>query len=135
MLTDTGPLIALLDENDQHRASVVAVTRKLPNAPLVTTWLCFTEAIYFLGQEGGWRFQDRLWKLRRDGTLVILELTSVEADRMDTLMSQYQNVPMDAADASLVAVAEHWEHRSIFSIDGDFYIYCLADGSYLNVIR
>jgi uncharacterized protein len=87
MLTDTGPLIALLDENDKHHASVVAVLRPLPNAPLLTTWLCFTEAISFLGQEGGWRFQDRLWKLRRDGTLVILEMTSAEADRMDALMA------------------------------------------------
>lgn len=65
----------------------------------------------------------------------MLELTDLEADRMDALMSQYTNVPMDLADASLVAVAESRGFRDIFTIDSDFYIYRLADGSYLNVIR
>jgi len=39
------------------------------------------------------------------------------------------------ADASLMAVAESRGIRDIFSIDSDFYIYRLADGSVLNVIR
>ncbi len=93
MLTDTGPLIALLDKNDRHHASCVAVARNLPSEPLLTTWLCFTEAIYFLGEEGGYSFQERLWKLRRDGILTLLELTTVEGDRMDALLAQYK--PMD----------------------------------------
>ena len=135
MLTDTGPLIALLDENDRHHASCVAAARSLPNEPLLTTWLCFTEAIYFLGEEGGYPFQERLWKLRRDGILTLLELTSAEADRMDALMAQYQNVPMDAADASLVTFAESRGFRRLFTIDSDFYIYRLADGSVLDVVR
>lgn len=135
MLTDTGPLIALLDENDRHHALCVAVVRSLPNQPLMTTWLCFTEAIYFLGEEGGYHFQERLWKLRRDGTLALLELTPAEGDLIDALMAQYQNVPMDAADASLVAVAQSRSFRRLFTIDSDFYIYRLADGSVLEVVR
>jgi predicted nucleic acid-binding protein len=135
MLTDTGPLLALLDGNDRHHASCVVVARSLPNEPMMTTWLCFTEAIYFLGEAGGYPFQESLWKLRRDGILSLLEITSTEADRMDVLMSQYQNVPMDAADASLVAVAESRGFRRLFSIDSDFYIYRLADGSVLEVVR
>ncbi len=58
-----------------------------------------------------------------------------EADRMDMLMGQYRNVPMDLADASLVALAESRGLRSVFTIDRDFYIYRLADGSALQVIR
>jgi predicted nucleic acid-binding protein len=80
MLTDTGPLIALLDDNDRHHASCLAVVRSLPNQPLLTTWLCFTEAIYFLGEVGGYHFQESLWKLRRDGVLVLLDLTPAETD-------------------------------------------------------
>lgn len=134
MLIDTGPIIALLDTNDRHHAACVAVVRSLPNEPLLTTWLCFTEAIYFLGEEGGYRFQERLWKLRRDGVLTLLDLTVAEADRMDELMALYQNVPMDAADASLVAVAESRNYRRLFTIDSDFYIYRLADGSVLEFV-
>ena len=135
MLTDTGPLIALLDESDKHHAACLAVAQNLPHAPLVTTWACFTEAMYFLYEIGGYRYQGHLWNLRRTGKLQLLELTDVEADRMDALMAQYTNVPMDLADASLVAVAESRGFREIFTIDSDFYIYRLADGSVLNVIR
>jgi predicted nucleic acid-binding protein len=135
MLVDTGPLIALLDKNDRHHVSCAAVAQALANELLLTTWLCFTEAIYLLGNEGGYPYQERLWKLRRDGILELLELTSTEGDRMDVLMAMYQNVPMDAADASLVAVAESRGYRRLFTIDSDFYIYRLADGSVMEVVR
>ena len=135
MLVDAGPLIALLDKNDQHHQACVAVVRNLSHQTLMTTWLCFTEVIYFLGEEGGYHFQERLWKLRRDGTLVLLELTEAEGDLMDAFMAEYQNVPMDAADASLVAIAQNRRFRRLFTLDSDFYIYRLADGSVLEVIR
>jgi len=65
----------------------------------------------------------------------LLELTDVEGDLMDSLMAEYRNVPMDAADASLVAVAQSRSFRRLFTLDSDFYIYRLADGSVLEVFR
>ena len=135
MLTDTGPLIALLDAGDTHHAACVKVVSGLPKAPLMTTWACFTETMYFLYETGGYRYQERLWMMRREGRLVLLEITLAETDRMDALMAQYRNVPMDLADASLVAVAESRGIRRLFTIDSDFYIYRLADGSTLEVVR
>ena len=64
-----------------------------------------------------------------------LELTDSETDRIDSLMKQYQDVPMDLADASLISIAESRGYTRIFTIDSDFYIYRLADGSVLEVIR
>lgn len=46
MLTDTGPLVALVNRNDPHHAPCLTVLKRLPAAPLVTTWPCFTEAMY-----------------------------------------------------------------------------------------
>ena len=91
--------------------------------------------MYFLYEIGGFRYQERLWAMRRANRLTLLEITSAEADRMDALMTQYSNIPMDLADASLVAVAEERKIRRLFTIDGDFYIYRLTDGSMLEVIR
>ena len=54
---------------------------------------------------------------------------------MSDLMRTYQNVPMDLADASLIAVAESRGIAQLFTLDSDFYIYRLADGSVLEVIR
>jgi len=135
MLTDTGPLVALMDEGEPNHAACTAVVRGLPPAPLLTTWPCFTEAMYLLDGLGGYPLQGRLWQARSEGKLLLLDIARAEADRMDVLMRQYQNVPMDLADASLVAVAEARGFRRLFTMDSDFHIYRLADGAVLEVVR
>lgn len=135
MLTDTGPIVSLMDESEPHHAACLAVVASLPKQPLETTWACFTEAMYLLDSLGGYRLQSRLWKARSEGKIVLLDITTAEADYMDSLMKQYQNVPMDLADASLVAVADTRRIRQLFTIDSDFYIYRLRDGSVLTVVR
>ena len=42
-------------------------------------------------------------------------------------MEKYQDIPMDLADASLVAAAESHNLRRIFTLDSDFYVYRLHD--------
>ena len=47
ILTDTGPLIALLDKDDVlHHTACVTAAKRLPSGPLLVTWPCFTEAMY-----------------------------------------------------------------------------------------
>jgi predicted nucleic acid-binding protein len=133
-LTDAGALVALLDADDPYHASCVAAAERLPAGPLLTTWVCFTEAMYLLGTVGGYRYQAALWSLRATGRVVLHELTPAEADRMAALMAQYQDTPMDLADASLVVVAESRGLRRVFTTDSDFYVYRLADGSALEVV-
>jgi predicted nucleic acid-binding protein len=135
MLTDTGPLVALLDKDDAQHTACLAVMSRLRRGPLLTTWPCFTEAMYLLNLVGGQRYQNSLWQWRRGGRLLLLDITQAEADRMEALMALYANVPMDFADASLVAVAESRGYRRLFTIDSDFYIYRLADSSVLEVVR
>lgn len=135
ILTDTGPLVALLDADDSQHASCITTVQRLPPTPLLTTWPCFTEAMYLLGEVGGYAYQAALWKLRAMERLTLLDLCQKEINHMATLMEKYQDTPMDLADASLVAVAEHRSLRHIFSLDRDFYIYRLVDGSALQVIR
>jgi predicted nucleic acid-binding protein len=81
--------------------------------------------MYLLGRYGGWFAQQELWGYVADEILVIYHHSSDELARMETLMAQYQNVPMDLGDASLVAMAETLNQRQIFTLDRDFYIYRL----------
>ena len=134
ILTDAGPLVALLDTDDTYHAACVAAARRLPPDPLLTTWVCFTEAMYLLGAVGGYRYQAALWRLRATGRLFLHDLTPAEVDRMAMLMDKYQDTPMDLADASLVATAESRSLRRVFTTDSDFHIYRLADGSAFEVI-
>lgn len=133
-LTDTGVLVALLDRRDPSHAKCTVIAGNLPPEPMATTWPCFTEAMYLLGQTGGERYQATLWRMRRLHQLVILDLTETEVNRMAVLMPQYANVPMDLADASLVAIAESRGFRQLFTIDSDFYLYVMLDGSVLEMI-
>ncbi|MBN2089237.1 PIN domain-containing protein [candidate division KSB1 bacterium] len=134
ILIDAGPIIALLDRHDNHHHECVEASKALAAEPLLTTWPCFTEAMYLLGAVGGYRFQIELWKFIEEQQLTLHDLTAIEIARMRELMEKYQDTPMDLADASIVTVAESHSIRDVFTLDSDFRIYRLADGSNLNII-
>lgn len=133
-LADTGPLIALLNRNDPSSSVCVATLKSLPRGPLLTTWACFTEAMYLLHRMGGYAFQSQLWFMVESGRLVLHDADEPELQRMSQLMQKYRDLPMDLADASLVAAAESLHTQRIFTLDQDFRIYRFADGSPIEMI-
>jgi predicted nucleic acid-binding protein len=50
ILCDTGPLVALLNQNDPQHTPCVEVLRSLPAQPLLTTLPCVGETMYLLYQ-------------------------------------------------------------------------------------
>ena len=133
-LSDTGPLVALIDDDDAHHRVCDTAYRVVATPPLLTTWPCLTEAMYLLEREGGYRYQAALWSMYFREELVLHQLTPAETARMAALMEQYQDTPMDLADASLVAAAESLNLRQVFTIDRQFYVYRLGDGAALEVV-
>ena len=134
ILTDTGPLVALINRNDPNHQVCLAATRELSAGPMLTTWPCFTETMYLVDRAGGYTAQSALWKLLRAGRLVLHDLGAIEQDRMAALMDKYRDQPMDLADASILVAAEHYKMRQVFSLDSDFRIYRLSDGSTLDIV-
>ena len=67
--------------------------------------------------------QKLLWQLVRRGELRLHLSSEQEEERMQVLMEQYKDTPMDLADASLVAAAEVLNVACIFTTDSDFYVY------------
>jgi predicted nucleic acid-binding protein len=125
ILTDAGPLVAILDRNEAHHRVCVECLSSL-RAPMLTTWPAFTEAMYLLGEAGGWRAQGALWGLVESGDLEISVQGPGPARRMHDLMDKYRDRPMDLADASLVTLAEERRFRDIFTLDhADFRVYRL----------
>src|SRR5262249_24741929 len=88
-------------------------------------WPAFTEAIYLLGSAGGWKAQEALWRLVLRDELRLAALEGDDLKRARNLMEKYRNVPMDLADATLVALAEAMSLQRIFTLDSDFRIYRL----------
>lgn len=134
ILTDTGPLVALINRNDPNHAPCLAITKRLPAEPLLTTWACFTEAMYLVYRAGGYPAQAALWALHAAGMLVLHASAGDEVARMADLMGRHRDTPMDLADASLVATAERLAQRRVFSLDRHFYAYRLANGSAFEVV-
>jgi len=121
-LVDAGPLVALIDRGEPEHKRCVDVLAEL-SGPLITTWPAFTEAIYLLGGAGGWSAQAALWKLVDRGDLQLADLDVSMRQRSRDLMAKYDDVPMDLADASLVALAESLKLNRVFTLDSDFHIY------------
>jgi predicted nucleic acid-binding protein len=123
ILVDAGPLVALVDADDQHHAKCVAALKGL-HEPLATVWPPLTEAMYLLADLP--KAQEALWEMLERGAIQLLRLDSGDAPRIRELMRKYANRPMDLADASLLRVAEREGLRKIFTIDRkDFAVYRL----------
>jgi predicted nucleic acid-binding protein len=79
--------------------------------------------MYFAHKTGGLSRQRLLWELVNTGLLRIHAPSEAEVERMQLLMEQYHDTPMDMADASLVAAAETLGEKRIFTLDSDFCVY------------
>ncbi len=123
ILVDAGPLVALIEPDEpDHERCRKALASLTP--PLLTTWPALTEAMYLLGQSG-WTPQEGLWRLVLRGDLALHELDEAQLARSRDLMEKYRDLPMDLADATLVAAAEARDLDQIFTLDRDFATYRL----------
>jgi uncharacterized protein len=123
ILVDAGPLVALVDLDDQFHNKCVAALKML-REPLVTIWPPVTEAMYLLSDLP--KGQEALWEMLARGILQLLPLDLSDVPRMRELMSNYADRQMDLADAALVRVAEREGIRTVFTTGrGDFAVYRL----------
>jgi predicted nucleic acid-binding protein len=132
-LTDAGPLIALIDADEQDHARCREALDEL-RLPLLTTWAAFTEAMDLLGRVGGWKAQQALWRLVLREDLLVDPLSPEATARAARLMETYADRPMDLADATLVALAEERGLTRVFTLDADFEIYKLRGRRHFDVV-
>lgn len=123
-LTDAGPLVALIDADEADHELCRAALSQL-ELPLATTWPAFTEAMYLISRAGGAAGREALWRLVSTDRLRILDLSRPAVERSAELMATYADLPMDLADATLVAIAEERVIRRVFTLDNDFQVYRL----------
>ncbi len=120
LLLDTGPLVAFLDSNDSYRAWARSQF-EVHRPPLLTCEAVLAEAIYLL-KRNGFNPSPIFTMLRRGALLIPFALAEHEA-QIEALMTRYNNVPMDLADACLVCMSEMYPNSSVLTLDTDFAIY------------
>ena len=122
MLADTGYWLALANPRDAwHRAAVLATQRVAQR--LVVTWPVITETCHLLGRFGGADAQAGFFDVLHTSADIHPQDVAQLAEIAE-LMEKYRDVPMDLADASLVAAATELRDGRILSSDQrDFEIY------------
>jgi predicted nucleic acid-binding protein len=114
ILVDTGPLVALFDPRDGAHQRAKATLAGL-DEDLVTTVPVLTEVFHLLGPASRGSAAVRAFLMR--GGLRVWWLADRSLARAFRLMDEYDDHPMDLADASLVAAAEALRTTRVFTID------------------
>lgn len=127
-LIDAGPVIALFDRNDAFHLQVVNYL-KTYEGRLITTWSVLTEVSYMLDFNNRVRLDFLSWVF--EGGMQVVNLDQDQLGRIREIMETYSDLPADFADATLLTVAESMNIENILTIDRDFSIYRLKDGSVL----
>ena len=120
VVVDTGPIVALLDADDQQHAWTTAQFARL-RPPLLTCEAVLTESCFLIARGGG--NASTVLQLVERGLVTIAQLFDSQTASIVRLMHRYRNVPMSLADACLVRLIELTPHATLFTLDSDFKIY------------
>lgn len=114
MLLDAGPFVALLDRSEKNHKACLRAFRDF-RGRLLTTEPVLTETLYLLGPT--FSLQKPALELILRGGAELVALTPKSLRRAMQLMEKYADIPMDFADATLVALAEETGIHRVFTLD------------------
>lgn len=113
-MLDTGALVALLHADDADHDRCLRDFETFRGV-LVTTEAILTESAFLLSRVKAGPAACLDFFIRRGAVLIPQTIESLERCRV--LMAKYADVPMDFADATLVALAEEARVDEVFTLD------------------
>jgi uncharacterized protein len=123
IIIDTGAFIALFNPRDRFHAEARTAFANL-SEPLITTYPVLSETCYLLARSVNHQAQYNFLKTYLRGAFQLFDLQPQQIEQMVGLMEKYDDLPMDLADASLVALADYLGHGRILTVDRrDFSVY------------
>lgn len=114
LLLDTGAFVALIDRSEKRHRDCVAVINDW-RGPITTSEAVLTETLYLLGAD--WRWQKNCLEFFTREAFVLVPSSVSSLRRVSVLMERYRDVPMDYADATLVALGEELGTNLVFTLD------------------
>jgi predicted nucleic acid-binding protein len=114
LLLDTGAFVALVDRSEGRHADCVAVLERW-TGPILTTEAVLTETLHLVGP--AWRPQKACLEFFLRGAFLLAPSSRTSLQRVTNLMEKYHDLPMDYADATLVALGEESEADHVFTLD------------------
>ncbi len=114
IIVDTGPFVALFDKDDQHHGLCKKTLREIKE-PLITNCAVLTETMYLLSFS--LKAQELFLDYLQMAGIVSRNIDFEFIPRVRQLLHKYEDLPIDFTDASLVALAEAENIRTIFTLD------------------
>ena len=132
LLIDTGPIVAILLDSDEHHDACVEQLRSI-RGPLLTCWPVITEAAWLLRA-----YPEAIRRLLASfggRPFDLLPLDEMDLSAIAAILAKYASLGIQLADASLVHLANREQIESIFTLDRrDFGALRLAHGEKLRLI-
>lgn len=120
LITDIGPLVALLNRREQHHGWA-REQFGLIRPPAITCEAVISECCFLMsGIDDG---VDSLMKLLERGVVATPFILADELPVVARLLRRYRSIPMSLADACLVRMAEQFTRSTVMTLDGDFRVY------------
>ena len=114
LILDTGPFVALVDRSEKRHADCVRFFEAWTGL-ILTTEPVLTETLYLLGPDE--RAQQAGLEFILRGVFQLVPSSRASLRRVAELMKKYSDLPMDFADATVVALAEEIETNRVFTLD------------------
>ena len=116
IVVDTGPLVAMANQQDRHHVRCVEWFDTAPR-PLLVPAPILTEVCYLLERERGAAVEAAFLRSVRDDVFTLVSPSQADLDRMADLVETYASLPLGAADASVIAVAERLKLTEVATLD------------------
>lgn len=116
IVVDTGPIVALVNNRDNHHVACRELLRNAPG-PLLVPAPVFAEAAILLERRCGPAAELAFLQDVRDGAYTVVDTTSEDLERICELVDKYSDLPLGTVDASVVAVAERFPVTAVATLD------------------
>jgi uncharacterized protein len=124
VLLDTGPLVAFLNQREEHHEWAVREFGQL-HPPLLTCEAVLAEACWLVRDISGG--VGAVMELVERGVVKVPFRLENDAEGIRKIMAHYSNLPMSLADACLVRMAENNAAAEVLTLDSHFRIYRLSN--------
>lgn len=129
---DTGPIVAILSESDEHHEACVEQLQRI-RGPLLTCWPVITEAAWLLRAYP--RAVGRLLSSFNGRPFELVSLNEADLPGIATILAKYEGLGIQLADASLAHRANREGIETMFTLDRrGFGVLRLARGRKFRVI-
>lgn len=116
IVVDTGPIVALLNDRDDHHERCRHFLATHPG-PLLLPTTVFTEVCMLIERRRGSRAELAFLSDVRSGLFTLLDTTSADLDRIAELVGTYADLPLGTVDASVIALAERLNLPAVATLD------------------